>query len=99
MSAPKRRPWPTTPKMPRLVDGQLTTDALHQAIDVLAADGPAMPMTLAEVVDWLTRHVQPSHPPSPSTPPGTRGVRRRRRQFPAGLPGRKRATTEARIAA
>lgn len=75
--------------MPRLVDGQLTADLLLEAMAVLKADGPDTPMTLDEVVDWLELHVERPRPPSPSKPPGTRGVRvRRRYRTPAGRPGR-----------
>lgn len=94
-----RRRWPTEPKLPALVDGQLSLDDLRKAIAVLHHDGEETPMTLSEVVDWLELHVRRSpHPPSPSTPPGTRGARTRRRyRTPAGRPGRMRS--EARAAA
>ena len=91
MTAPKRRPWPTTPKMPRLVDGQITPDQLLEAFTVLKADGPDESMTLAEVIDWLSLHVQRPHPPTSSNPPGARGARIRKRYgTPAGRPGRLR---------
>ena len=83
--------------MPRLVDGQLSLDDLRQAITVLKADGPEVPMTLSEVVDWLELHVsRRPHPPAKSTPPGTRGPRvRRRYSTPAGRPGRVRSEAHA----
>lgn len=85
--------------MPRLVDGQLTADQLIEALIVLKADGPSEPMMLSEVYDWLRLHVQRPHPPSPSTPPGTRDARARRRYAtPAGRPGRL-TRPESRIAA
>ena len=86
----RRQPWPTERKMPALIDGQLSLDQLRQAIAVLHGDAEETPMTLSEVVDWLELHVRRSpHPPAPSTPPGTRGARTRRRyRTPAGRPGR-----------
>lgn len=85
--------------MPRLVDGQLTPAQLIQALTVLEADGPDTPMTLAEVTEWLSLHVDRPHPPAPSTPPGARGARfRRRHNRPAGLPGRLQRTEAVRAA-
>lgn len=99
MTAAKRRPWPTTPRMPPLVDGQLTPDLLIEALNVLKADGPAGPMTLAQVHEWLRLHVRQPHPPSPSITPAARDARTRRRYArPAGSPGHLRQRT-ARAAA
>ncbi|HYI66363.1 MAG TPA: hypothetical protein VEW95_05530 [Candidatus Limnocylindrales bacterium] len=92
------RPWPNRPKMPLLVDGHLTIAKLREAAAAAIHDGEQM--TFEEGLEWLALNVHPDpHPPSPSTPPGTRGARvRRRYRTPAGRPGRLR-TTEARAAA
>lgn len=99
MTAPKRRVrrWSDAesrgasaePKMPTLVDGKITASQLVQAFTVLQSDGPDEAMTFDDVVNWLDLHVRRPHPPSSSTPPGTRGVRRPQRYAtPAGRPGR-----------
>lgn len=99
MNAPKRRRWPTLPRMPLLVDGQLTPDLLIEALNVLKADGPGDPMTLAQIHEWLSLHVRQPHPPSPSVLFGARGARSRRRYArPAGSPGHLRRTTAIRAA-
>lgn len=93
---PRKHRWPTTPKMPRLVDGKITAAQLVEAFTVLDTDGPETPMTLKEVIAWLELHVDRPHPPAPSQPPGTRGVRRPpRRREPAGRPGRHHPAVEA----
>ncbi|MCC6619487.1 MAG: hypothetical protein IT341_10675 [Chloroflexi bacterium] len=91
-----RRRWPTSPKMPRLVDGQLTPTLLIEALAVLRDDGPEEPMTLDDVVLWLQTNVLRPRPPSPSKPLGTRGARRRGMYHaPAGRPGQRRLAPEA----
>lgn len=92
----RRRRWPTPPRMPRLVDGQLTPSLLIEALEVLRHDGPDDPMTLDDVKLWLELNVQSPRPPSPSSAPGQRGPRRRRNyNAPAGRPGQRRPATEA----
>lgn len=87
--------WPDEPKMPVLIDGQLTPAKLIAALAVLEADGPETPMTLAEVTEWLSLHVRrPPPPPKAPPPPGDRR-RIRRQNLPAGRPGRNRSETRA----